>query len=416
MSVAVMSVLALLLAIVLSMFSRINVGLICVALAWLIGVYGAGLKPDAVMGGFPASLFLTLIGVTWLFGLAEVNGSFSAIAHRTASLVRGRARLIPLVLFMLACLLSAMGPGAVPAVAMLIPIAMVIGNRAQVPPMLTALMVANGANAGNLSPISAVGIIANSRMATAGIHDQEIKVLLANFLAHLIVALVAYLYLVRRVPASVAVAAGAETDDTALGGRRAITLLVLLAWIVAVVGFDASIGLAAFAAAAVLIAARVADEGAALRKVPLGVIMMVCGVSVLIALLEKSGGMELFSGLIARLAGVNTINGVIAFVTGLISTYSSTSGVVLPAFLPTVPSLVQQLGGGDPLAVALSINVGSSLVDVSPLSTIGALCVAAVTDVAVSSRLFYQLLAWGLSMTLVGALLCQLFAGWMAAV
>ena len=328
--------------------------------------------------------------------------------------MRGRARLIPLVLFLLAGLLSAMGPGAVPAVAMLIPIAMVIGNRARVPPMLTALMVANGANAGNLSPISAVGIIANSRMATAGIHGHEIKVMLANFLAHLIVALVAYLYLVRRVPASAAVVPGAEADDTALGGARAVTLLVLLAWVVAVVLFDASIGLAAFAAAALLVALRVADEGAALRKVPLGVIMMVCGVSVLIALLEKSGGMELFSGLIARLAGVSTINGVIAFVTGLISTYSSTSGVVLPAFLPTVPSLVQQLGGGDPLAIALSINVGSSLVDVSPLSTIGALCVAAVTDVTLSRRLFYQMLAWGLSMTLVGALLCQLFAGWLA--
>ena len=70
----------------------------------------------------------------------------------------------------------------------------------------------------------------------------------------------------------------------------------------------------------------------------------------------------------------------VAFVTGLISTYSSTSGVVLPTFLPMVPGLVRELGGGEPLAVALSINVGASLVDVSPLSTLGALCVATVTD------------------------------------
>ena len=85
---------------------------------------------------------------------------------------------------------------------------------------------------------------------------------------------------------------------------------------------------------------------------PWGIIMMVCGVSVLIALLEQTGGMDLFTSLLARPASPASINGVIAFVTGAISTYSSTSGVVLPAFLPTVPRLVARLGGGDPLAVA----------------------------------------------------------------
>jgi hypothetical protein len=50
-------------------------------------------------------------------------------------------------------------------------------------------------------------------------------------------------------------------------------------------------------------------------------------------------------------------------------------------------------------------------VDVSPLSTIGALCVAAVTDVAAARLLFRQLLIWGLSMTIVGALICQWLAG-----
>jgi hypothetical protein len=72
--------------------------------------------------------------------------------------------------------------------------------------------------------------------------------------------------------------------------------------------------------------------------------------------------------------------------------------------------LVAKVGGGDPLAVALSINVGSSLVDVSPLSTIGALCVAAVADAVAARKLFRALLVWGLAMTLVGALFCALFA------
>lgn len=137
---------------------------------------------------------------------------------------------------------------------------------------------------------------------------------------------------------------------------------------------------------------------------------MVCGMTMLVAMVDRTGGMDVFTALLARLASPGTLNGVIAFVTGLISTYSSTSAVVLPAFLPTVPGLVQQVGGGNPLAVALSINVGASLVDVSPLSTLGALCVAALADPASARDLFRRLMIWGLAMSVVGALLCQLFA------
>jgi hypothetical protein len=101
-------------------------------------------------------------------------------------------------------------------------------------------------------------------------------------------------------------------------------------------------------------------------------------------------------------------------VTGLISSWSSTSGVVLPTFLPTVPSLVSSVGGGDPLAVAISITIGSHLVDVSPLSTLGALCVATVTDAVEARTLFRRLLIWGLSMTVVGAIIAQVMAGFFA--
>ena len=106
----------------------------------------------------------------------------------------------------------------------------------------------------------------------------------------------------------------------------------------------------------------------------------------------------------------STVTGVVAFVTGIVSVYSSTSGVVLPAFLPTVPGLVERLGGGDPMAMASSMIVGGHLVDLSPLSTIGALCIAALpgNSAEESRTLFNQLLAWGLSMTVVGTAACWL--------
>ena len=142
---------------------------------------------------------------------------------------------------------------------------------------------------------------------------------------------------------------------------------------------------------------------------PWSVIVMMSGVTVLIALMEKTGGLDLFTAALARLATPDTITGVIAFVTGLISVYSSTSGVVLPAFLPTIPGLIERLGGGDPLAIAASMNIGAHLVDLSPLSTTGALCIAAVASGENIRSVFNKLLVWGLSMTIVGGVFCYVF-------
>lgn len=410
MSPAVLSLIALLVAIALSMATKLNVGVLAMAFAWLIGTYVAGWRVEQVVAGFPSSLFLTLAGVTLLFALAQSNGTLERLANRAVGLARGRTKLIPILLFFIAFLLSSVGPGAITTVALLIPMAMAVGTRAGVPRFLMALVVANGANAGNLSPISAIGIVANTKMAEVGLGGHEAKVWLANLFAHLLVTAAAYALLGGwRLP-SAAPAAGAVATEP-FERRHWLTIAVIVAWIAGVIGFQLSVGLAAFLAASILVLMAVADETAAMKGVPWGVIVMVCGVTVLIAVLEKTGGMDLFTSLLARLASPATLNGVVAFVTGLISSWSSTAGVVLPSFLPTVPGLVEKVGGGDPLAVALSINVGSAMVDVSPLSTLGALCLATVTDPAEARVLFRQLLLWGLSMSVVGAVLCQILAG-----
>src|SRR5690242_6929799 len=127
MNPAIASLIALLLAILLSMFSRINVGLLAIALAWIVGVYVAGFKPDAVMTGFPATLFLTLTGVTLLFACADANGTLERLAHSAVLLVRSNRRLLPILFFLIALVIATVGPGAISSVALVIPMAMVIG-------------------------------------------------------------------------------------------------------------------------------------------------------------------------------------------------------------------------------------------------------------------------------------------------
>ena len=197
MSPAAAALAALLAAIVISCTSRVNVGLIAVGLAWALGLY-TGRSADVVLAGFPASLFVTLAGVTLLFSLAETNGTIELLANRLVHAARGSARVVPVLIFAIAGVISMLGPGAIASVALVAPLAMAIGNRTGLPPFLTALMVANGANAGNLSPLSAVGVIANARMAAAGLGAHEWKVFAANFLAHVLVSIVPFMVLVPR--------------------------------------------------------------------------------------------------------------------------------------------------------------------------------------------------------------------------
>ena len=114
-SAALASLVALLLAIALSFGTRVNVGLAAIALAFVLGLLVPGTKPDAVAAAFPASLFLTLLGVTLLFASSEANGTLARLAERAVRLARGDRRIVPWLLFLVAFLWPRSDPGRCPA-------------------------------------------------------------------------------------------------------------------------------------------------------------------------------------------------------------------------------------------------------------------------------------------------------------
>ncbi len=419
MDLAWISLAALVIAITLSMVTSVNVGVVSLALAWIVGVYLGGMPVAKVIGTFPIDLLLNLIGVTLLFGMANNNGTLGRIAARAVRACRGNAGVIPIMLFFIALGLSSIGPGNIATTAIMAPMAMAVAYRAAVPPFLMALMVGNGAQAGALSRFAPTGIIVNTNMEKIGLGGFETQTYLNNLMAHAVVTFAAYLLFGgwRLFTKPAAVAEISQSDQAGAGADEALvdiepfetkhwlTVSVLAALVVSVIWFRTHVGLAALTGAAILSLLKAANEKDAIKRMPWSVILMVCGVTVLIGVLSAQRGIDLFTDLLARLATPGTVTLVIAFVTGAVSVYSSTSGVVLPAFLPTVPGLAERLNA-DPMAIASSMNVGGHLVDLSPLSTIGALCIAALPNEADGKKLFNQLLAWGLSMMIVGAIIC----------
>jgi di/tricarboxylate transporter len=414
MSLATLSLCALALAVALSSFTQLNVGLLAIALAWIVGVYAGGMPVTDVIAGFPSQLFLTLSGVTLLFTLAQRNGTLDRLANQAMTICRGNRGTIPLLFFVLTGALSSMGPGNIASAALVAPMAMATALRAGIPLFLMAIMVGNGASAGSLSPFAPAGVIVNDLMARMGMPGHEAETYLYNAVAHAVVALGGFILLGgMRLFQSGAGNTAVHLDHDERPPfelRHWITLGAIAMLILAVLFLGVHVGLGAFVASVVVVLTRSGEDREAFKEMPWSVIMMVSGVTVLIAVLEASGGVDLLASLVARIATRESVTAVVAFLTGAISVFSSTSGVVLPALLPMVPDLSEKLGGANPLAIAASINVGGHLVDVSPFSTIGALCIASV-PANEAGNLFNKMLAWGLSMAVVGALVCYLLFG-----
>lgn len=413
MSAAILALVAFAAAVALSSVARINVGLPSIALAFVVGLFAASMSPSEVVSGFPSGLFLVLTGVSLLFGQAQANGTLTFLIERGLALVGSRRRAVPLLFFLLAMVLSSIGAGNIAATAALAPLAMSAAGELGISAFLMTILVTTGANSGALSPFAPTGIIANGQLARIGIDAVAWPVFSSNFIAQSFVGVAAYVALggARLLSHGPTRALPLAAATTRLDWRRAVTLGAVTAWIVGVVAFGLDVGAGAFMASAVLMLVRAADHERAMKATPWDTILMVAGVTLLISILERTGGMELFTGILARVSTADNITGTIAFVTGVISVYSSSSGVVLPSFLPTIPGLIEKLGGGNALAIAASINVGAHLVDVSPLSTLGALCIANAPVHEDRALLFNRLLLWGLSMSVVGGLVCYVFFG-----
>lgn len=407
MSIAVVTLIALAIAIVVSCFSPINIGFLAIGLASLIG-YVYGLPFKTIVQGFPLSLFIILTGVTLLFSQANVNGTLSKLTHKAMRLAKGRVGLLPIIIFFLTWALSSIGPGNIAMIALMSPIAMAVAGDARINPVMMTIMIVNGANAGAFSPISPTGIISAALTDKIGLPDIAMKMFMNNLWANFAIGMGAYLLFGGL---KLWKNNNEETEnlvdnivDEPFNTKQWITLGSILLLVISVIFFKFNVGLAAFIIATTLSITGVADEEKAVKAMPWNAIVMVCGVSLLMGFVESTGGLDLFTSLLAKFSTPGSVTGVLGFICGLISAYSSSSGVVMPAFLPLIPGLIAKMGGGDPLAMASAINVGAHVVDASPLSVGGALCIGCAAAWVDKKKMFRDLMIWGLSMSVVGAI------------
>ena len=408
----VISLIALVIAIIISIWKNVNLGIMSLGLALVLGVFIGGMSVKDLIKGYPSSLLLTLAGVTFLFGIAQSNGTLDKITKYAVKMVKGKIALLPIVLFFLAFILSSLGPGQISISALLAAPVMVLAAEVGIPPLLMALVVGNGAQAGAMSPLAPNGIVGNAVLAEMGITNMGITVWMNMLIAHIIVAAIAYVYLgglkLWKVKNNDKVNALTAMTVEPFNYQQISTLCGVGILIIAVLVFQVDVGFMAFLLGSILILMKAGDEKAAFKTMPWGAIMMVTGVTVLVKLMADIGGMDLFAKIMGNLSTPFTATLVVGFFAGLISAYASTSGVIMPAFLPMAPLLLTQIGGPATALPALisTIIVAGHLTDMSPLSTTGAVFISGAPESIDKKPLLKGITIWGFSLSVVGAVLC----------
>lgn len=413
-NIGVISLVALVIAIVVSIWKNVNLGILSLALAYIIGVLIGGMKLKDLIAGYPSSLLLTLAGVTFLFGIAQTNGTLDKVTKYSVKLVKGKVALIPIVLFFLAFILSSLGPGQISISALLAAPSMVLAAEVGIPPLLMALVVGNGAQAGAMSPLAPNGIVGNKVLEGMGITGVSMKLWMNMLVVHVIVAAAAYfIYGGRKlwkVEKNEKVDAFLNLQVEPFTFNQKATMLSILLLVVAVVGFKFDVGFTAFVLSSILILMKAGDEKAAFKSMPWGAILLVTGVTVMVKLMQDVGGMDLFASIMSKFSTPMTATLVVGFFAALVSAYASTSGVIMPAFLPMAPLLLTQIGApaSDLMPLISTIIVAGHLTDMSPLSTTGAVFISGAPDSVDSRPIYKGMMIWGFSMSIFGAVLCWL--------
>ena len=439
------SIVALILLFVVGTVLPINMGALGFVAAWFVGMYALGLTEREIIGGISGDLVLTLVGVTYLFAIARNNGTVDLIVSGAVRLVGGRVALIPWVMFAVTAVLTAIGAASPAACAIVGPIALGFAGRHRISPLMMGMFVVHGAQAGGFSPISIYGVITNSVMAENNLPVNELAIFLTSLVVNLAIAIALFFALGGRQLASRRVGhdepqeetpdtdrstdagptnpadgdsgsitptggGGTMTEtrgETTVARRRltdqVITLVAFVAVAFVALVFERNIGFAAITAAVILTALFPKEQKGAIKQIAWSTVLLVAGVSTFATILNAAGAPEAVGMWAAGLGTVLIGALVLCYVGGITSAFAS-STALLPIIVPISIPLIAT-GEVSAVAVVAALAVASTIVDVSPFSTNGALMVANRPDTITEERYYKQVLYYSVLVTLVGPLL-----------
>lgn len=456
MSAPVISIIVLAAMFLLATVLPLNMGALAFVGAFLLGTVVLGMSTTEILSNFPGGLFLTIVGVTYLFAIAQNNGTIDLLVRGAVKMVGSRIALIPWVMFAITALITAVGALSPAAVAIIAPVALRFAGKYKISPLLMGMMVIHGAQAGGFSPIAVYGVTVNGIIAKTELESNPTAVFLASLIFNFLIALVLFMVLggrqllssragqfveqaaeIRMMASAGVRAAGGDSaikdsssqkngssqgaggGDAPAGNARAtmpqlVTIAGLIALAVIALGFKIDVGFVSITIALVLALVSPQAQKGAVNKISWSTVLLICGMLTFVGVLEEAGTIEFVSNGVSALGMPLVAALLICFIGAIVSAFAS-STAILAALIPlAVPFLLS--GDIGAVGVICALAVSATIVDVSPFSTNGALVLANAPESVDKDRFYKQILAYSGIVVVAGppiAWLVMVVPGWL---
>ncbi|ANW67561.1 C4-dicarboxylate ABC transporter [Mycobacterium sp. djl-10] len=430
-SVEILPLIALVAMFVIATFFPINIGILGFIGAFGVGAFLLGYDDKEILAAFPSSIVLTIIGVTYFFGMAKKNGTIDLLVNACIRAVRGRVTVVPWVFFFCASVLTALGTFSPAAVALICPAALSFAARTKMSPLVMGIMTINGAHAGAFSPISVSGVLVHDLVEKSGLTIAPWTLFFASYGMNLLLSVltvVGYAALARMRNLEYS-ATGTRIDDDADGSGGAgthpasgpaggggtgtqvltrpvrpdalitqvhpvtvvqkLTLFLIAAVLVLVLVFHLPISFISIAAGAILAFTDLSKQNEAIAGISWSTVLLVAGMVTYISLLEEVGTIDHLAQMAITIGAPLIVALVLCYVIGVTSAFAS-STALLAAIIPMALPLLQT-GALPVVGVVAALAIAATVVDVSPFSTNGALVLANAQGIE-RPRFYRQLL------------------------
>lgn len=393
MSIELISLLILLVVVLVGFTRKINVGLIAILAVTILGSF-IGVSDSKIIGGFSASLFIMLLGVSFLCSIGITNGSLELLSKKFLQLSGGHAIIAPILIYVIGFGIAAIGPGCVPALGIVSALSLPLGKSTKYDSVMLAVIGEIGSFAGRFSPITPESVLLKQLTEPQNITDYQGLVLIYATVTTVVLSVLAFFFFKGHKNSTKKM----ELEELPVFNKNQIfTLLGFLVVIVACAFFKRNVGLIAFAVGIFLLLIGAADEKSVFKSISWSTLIMVTGFGMLMEMVISIGGVSLLSSSLASIMSPRTAVAIQGLTAGIMSWFSSAIGVVWPTLVPTVGNIANTVGVSTNSLISI-MCLTAAFAGLSPASTGGGLIMAAnATDPDFTkekeNKLFIQLFA-----------------------